>query len=221
MFTFGTAIARLSNGPTSAFKPGITADQKLQRLNEVLEEFFDLGTWRGVHAEIEMTTTLGVLTVPREYQRLDGLGIPSLNINLGQPKSQQWAYQRGGPGIQDWGLYGELVYIDMGDVNGTHQYQVTGSTVDLDALTFKGLARKRYVWQTDTGAECIPDSFQALSIGVRALGMRDEGANNPEARAMMDEAISVLNGNLGEFEPEERQVVVSRTLGFGSVPFVH
>lgn len=217
-FTYSTAITRLGAGATSCFKPGSTDAQKLQRLNEVLERFHEFGTWRGVHETISVTSTSGIITLAAAYLRLDALAIPSLAQKV-PIKSQQWAFSSGGPMVQDWSLYSFLVAIDLGDnSSGVRRYQITGDTDYLDSLTFSALARKRYTWVTDIGTTVIPDSFQALRQGVLALAMEDEG-DDEGCKMLFAEALSVLNGNLQEFEPEERQMVVAPEMG-GGTPFI-
>lgn len=219
-FTFSTAITRLSSGAKSCFAPGSTDAQKLQRLNEVLERFYEFGTWRGVHETISESTTSGILTLSSAYLRLDALAVPSLAMKV-PIKSQQWAFSSGGPMAQDWSLYEFLVAIDLGDnSSGLRRYQLTGSTSYLDGLTFSALARKRYTWVTDTGTTVTPDSFQALRQGVLALGMEDEG-DDGGCKMLFNEALNVLNGSLQEFEPEERQMVVAPEMGGGSPLILH
>ena len=220
MFTIATAISRLEGGATSCFKPGSTSAQKLQRLNEVIERFYEFGTWRGLHDTITLTPEDGIISLPYTYQRLDGLGIPASALIV-PIKSQQWQFSTGGPGIQDWSLYGPLVAIDLGDnTSGIRRYQLTGTTTELDALSFKGLARKRFTWITDTAAVVSPDSFQALRMGVLALAMEDEG-DDEGCKALFASALAVLNGNLQEFETEDRQMVVSPEMGMGYCNVIH
>jgi len=220
VFTVSTAITRLTSGPTNIFGDnGINSSQQLQRINEVLEYFYDQGTWRGVQATITITTSSGVMTLPAAYQRLDGLALP-LYAQQVPIKSQQWAFQNGSIPVQDWTQYGNLVAIDMGDNgSGQRQYQLTGNTTNLDALSFTGLARKRFNWITDTSTVVVPDSYQSLVKGILAFRAMDNQDKDSFER-LMGEAMSCLNGNLGEFEVEQKSLQVECSTGFGFSPYV-
>lgn len=219
-FSAATAITRLTSGPVNAFKAGISSAQQLQCINEVLERFYEFGTWRGLHDTVTLTSSSGIITLSSAYQRLDGLGVPAINMSI-PIKTQQWAFSTGGPKPQDWTLYGQAVALDLGDnASGQRQYQLSGNTTSNDALSYSGLCRKRFTWITNTATIVFPDTFQALRMGVLARGMEDEGANN-EAEAMFNRTLAVLNGNLQEFEPEEKQVVMAPEFGFGSTALVH
>ena len=207
-FSFATAISRLTSGPTNAFKAGLSSAQQLQRVNEVLDRFYELGTWAGVLTTISgLTTTAGVLSLPSSYIRLDGLSIPAKGEII-PIKSQEWAFSEAGPGMQDWTQYGELVAIDQGDTNGVRTYQLTGDPSKLDLLVLAGLARKRYTWVTDTATIIVPDSYQAIRLGVIALGWEDEG-DNGRYQATMDRALGVLNGNYDQSESDTEHGVVA------------
>lgn len=219
MFSVATAITRLTGSGKNAFQAGFTAGNHLQRINEVLERFYEFGSWRGLHDTIDITTTSGIISLSTAYQRLDGLSIPSLNA-LVPIKSQKWAFSPGGPGAQDWTLYPELIALDQGDTAGVRKYLVSGNATANDALTFSGLARKRFTWITNTADIVEPDSFQALRLGVQALGWEDEG-DTERYQAVFQQALQVLNGNLQEFEPETKQVVIQPSIGLGSMAFVH
>lgn len=220
MLTAATAISRLENGSTSVFKPGATAEQKLQRVNEALDRFFEFGTWRGLKVNIVPVSSGGIISLDPAYQRLDALGVPALNIPV-PIKSLEWAFSSAGPGPQDWTLYGELVAIDLGDSSqSVRQYQLSGAATYVDGLVFSGLARKRFTWINSMETPIVPESFSALRKGVLALGMEDEGDDDGCAK-LFAEALSTLNGNLQEFDPMERQIVMQPTSGMGMWPAVH
>ena len=209
MFTYAQAIARLVSGPKSAFVAGLTPGQQLQRINEVLERFYELGTWAGVLSTLSgLTTTNGVITLPNTYLRLDALS----NTNGGMPvpiKNRDYLFNPAGPGLsilQSTG--GSGVAIDQGDVNGQRQYQITGDPAILDTLTFTGLARLRYIWATSTSALVIPDCYQALRRGVIALGWEDEG-DLSRYDAVFTRALTVLNGNYSQSESDTEHGVVA------------
>lgn len=216
-FSVATALSRLDSGPKSAFTAGLTSDQKLQRVNEVLEYFFEMGTWRGLHDTISLTSSSGIISLPTGYQRLDALG-DAANIRIIPIKSQQWAFSQGGPGFQDWTLYsGNLIAIDLGDNSSSvRRYQLTGTAANNDTLSLTGLARKRFIWITNTANLVYPDSYQALFAGVRAFGWRDEG-DNDRFKSEIGDALAILNGNLGEFEPLEKTVTMRPELSGRSI----
>ncbi len=81
-------------------------------------------------------------------------------------------------------------------------------------------ARKRYRWVSDTSQFVVPDCFAALQDGVLALAMKDEG-DDDGCTKLFNSALTTLNGNLEEFEPEFRQVQVSMDCGMGNAAFVH
>lgn len=197
-FTAQTCLDRLINGPRNAFAAELNVDQQLQRLCEVLERFYEMGTWRGVHAVIDLQSVNGVISLPVDYLRLDALGEPLKRLDV-PIKSPQWQFIQSGPGIQDWTKYLNLVAIDQGDTAGIRQYLLTGLATNNDLRLLKGLARKRFNWITDVSTVIVPDCYQAIRMGVLALGMEDEAAND-EASAMFTKALGVLDSSLTEFE---------------------
>lgn len=218
VFSYAQAISRLSEGPTSCFKPGTTPAQKLQRVNEVLERFYEFGTWRGLFDRIVPVSVSSVIALPTAYQRLDGLSDKcSGKIDI---KSMQWEFQPGGPGVIHTPTEAcLLVAIDLGDVGGFRKYQLTGADATNDARELIGLARKRYRWVSDTSEKVEPDSFQALRQGVLALGMEDEG-DDDGCTKLFNSALTVLNGNLEEFEGNTGWGVIQIDpfCGAGSIP---
>jgi hypothetical protein len=201
-FTIANALARLSGSKFNMFltQNGVMSNvQQLQRLNEVLEKFYDRGDWRGVHQNVSLTSVSGVITLTSSYLRLDGLGIPANNFVV-PIKNMAFAYQVGGPMIQDWTNYGKTIAIDMGEnSSGLRQYQITGSATANDALTFSGLARRRFNWITDTSTVVVPDCFGALQTGVRAMAAEDEN-DIATAKELWSQAFAELDDNHEEFE---------------------
>lgn len=220
MFSVATAITRLTSGGFNAFPASFSAGNQLQRINETLEMFFDQGSWRGLHDTISLTSTSGIISLSSAYQRLDGLSVPAQNCPV-PIRSMTWAFSPGGPGVQDWTLYSELIALDMGDnASGVRRYQVSGDATAADALTFSGLARKRFTWITSTADTVVPDCFRALKLGVEALRWKDEG-DDARYQAAFAEALQALNGNLQEFAPDFRQVNIQPCFAMGSIPNVH
>lgn len=221
MFTFATAITRLDGSLQPCFKAGSTSDQKVQRINEVLERFYELGSWRGLHVSIPLTTTAGIMTLPQAYQKIEGLGIPQSNQII-PIKPIEYLYQSGGVGPVDLTLLIQLIAYDLGDnvSTGLRQYQISGQTSQIDTYAFIGNARKRYVWTTDTATVIVPDSFQALRMGVLALGFEDEG-DYEKCAEKFNEALRVLDGNLEEFEPNDKQVTIQRIFAGGQIAPLH
>lgn len=224
-FTAATALTRLSSGPTDAFRAGLTSGQKLQRLNEVLEKAYDEGTWRGLHDTLSpldgttITTTGGIITLANTYQRLDKLAVPSMAMDV-PIRSMEWAFSTGGPGNQDWTLYLTMVAVDQGDVGGVRKYRLTGNPTSLDAMQFSGMARKRFTWISNTADTVFPDCYNGINLGVIAFGCRDE-RDNAGYNYYWQEALRAFNGNLAEFEPETKQVVIQRSFGLLPRSFVH
>lgn len=218
-FSFFTAITRLTGSGKNAFPANFSGANQLQRVNEVLERAYDYGSWRGLHDTISITTTGGIISLSTAYQRLDRLAVPAQATDV-PIRSMQWAFSPNGPGNQNWTLYPVLVAIDQGDVSGVRKYQVTGNPTAIDALTFSGLARKRFTWVSDTSTIVVPDCFQGVKLGVQALGWEDEG-DKARHDAVWAEALQAFNGNLQEFEPEMKQVQIQRSFGLGNLKFVH
>lgn len=219
-FSVATAISRLESGMKSAFADGATAAQKLQRVNEVLDRFFEFGTFRGVRDVVTtLTTTSGVMTLAASYQRLDALSVTTSGqegkVDI---KGMEWPFRPNGPGVLDWSKYPDRDAIDMGDVGGVRKYQLTGPTAALDALTYSGLARKRFVWITDTATVVVPDSFQALRMGVLALGFEDV-SDYARSGEMFAAALKLLESNLEEFNSVEQYgfVALDNASGMGGV----
>lgn len=204
-FTIATAITRITGGPKNAFL-GMSAAQELQRINEVLDRFYEFGSWRGLHDTVTLTTTGGILTLSTAYLRLDGLGIPARNAII-PIRSQQFQFSESGPRVQDFTTYPYGLALDQGDVSGARTYQITGDPTTLDALSFRGFARKRYTYATTTAPTVVPDCYAALFDGVLAYGWKDQGDNDRFDREFSS-ALQVLNSSLGEFEPDTKQVHV-------------
>ncbi len=218
MFTVATALTRLAAGKfnlTLTPYGVMTAGQLLQRINEILEKFYDRGTWRGVTSTVSLTSTAGIITLAAAYLRLDGLGIPSLNAVV-PIKPPGFQFSTGGPRPQDFNLYGNILALDMGDNgSGQRQYQLTGSTDALDSMTFSGLARKRFNYITDTATVVAPDCYGAINKAWRAMNAEDEQADSL-AQSLWAQAFAELNGNMEEFETEIRQVQVQPAFAMGA-----
>lgn len=221
MFTVATAITRLTSGPTNIFGDrNLTSGQQLQRINEILEYFYDQGTWRGVQSLQTLTTSSGILTLASAYQRLDGLAVPVYGRKV-PIKSMSWAFSANATPVQDWTLYSDLLAIDMGDnASGLRQYQLTGGITQLDALSFSGLCRKRFSYITDTATVVSPDCYDGLVNGVLAFQAKDQKDWDNFAK-LGKLALDTLNGNLGEFEGDERQVQVEVPFGMGSFHMIN
>lgn len=219
MITLATAITRLTSGPVNLFG-GLTSGQQLQRVNEVLERFYDEGTWRGLHDTIPLASSGGVITLTVAYQRLDGLAVPADNC-IYDIRSDNWAFSKSGPGPQDWTKYGQSVALDQGDsAGGQRQYLITADAPTVDAKTFQGWARKRYTWATDTSTVLYPDCYQALALGVKWLFAEDE-KQTKSAEEWHQMALRALNGNLDEFEIDYMQVNVQLGWAGSTVQPIH
>ena len=208
-FTVATAITRLTGGARNLFSTSwgtLSAGQQLQRINEVLAAFYEEGTWRGVHTTVSLTTTSGIITLDEAYLRLDALQVTTegelARIDI---RDQQYEFQPNGPGIDPLRGFCHIA-IDLGDhTNGRRRYRLTGASADadilteVDALTFSGLARKRFVWITDTATVVTPDCYSALELGIRAMNAADEQANEV-SKDLWAQAFAKLDAGLGEFE---------------------
>ncbi len=229
MFTIATAFTRLSAGPHNLFVTAqgtMDATQKLSRYNAIMEEFWLKGSWPGLHKEISLTTTSGLMTLPAAYLRLDGLTYSNAftppehgswsNIPL-QPMQFMW--QPGGPQYFDANSSCAVFAIDQGDnSSGQREYQLTGDTTTLDAYTYKGFARKRYVYATSTSDTVIPDCYSALEWAFRSFQARDE--NSEWAAPYWASALQALDDSMGEFmEGNEYGVLqTDPIIGMGQVP---
>lgn len=177
----------------------MSAGQQLQRINEILDSFYEDGTWRGVRLPLALTSSSGVITLPAGYLRLDKRirittdGHYGCFIDIVGP---EWRYRANHPGTCDKA-------VDLGDnASGQRQYRLTEDTeqyATYDALTYEGLARKRFVYITDTATVVVPDNYSALELGWRAKHAQDEQANEL-AKDLWGQAFAKLDAGLGEFE---------------------
>lgn len=228
-FSIATALSRLAAGRFNLFltQNGVmSASQQLARYNQIMEEFWLRGTWPGLHTEISLTPASGVITLGASYLRLDGL---SSAENFTPPevgswfsidiKPMQFRWQPGGPRYFDAGNACAVVAIDQGDnASGQRVYQLTGDTTVLDARLYKGFARKRYVYATDTADKVIPDCYSALELGVRAFNARDE--QSELADKLWAEALQALDDSTGQFNQGNEFGVLQTdpAIGMGCVP---
>lgn len=208
-FTIAQAISRIESGPRNLWitsQGTLTSGQKLQRINEVLSAWYEEGTWRGVCTTVSLTSTSGIITLAETYLRLDGLQVTTTGkIGRVDIKPQQFEFQPGGPGVDPERRF-VYVAIDLGDnASGVRRYRLTGTDADaeclaeVDALTFSGLARKRYVWATDTTPIVTPDCYAALELAVRAMNAADEQANEL-SKDLWGQSYAKLDAGLGQFE---------------------
>lgn len=204
--TLSTAVTVLESGPFPPFVDGATTDQKKARINQVLERFYAENAWRGNRTVVDdLTTTSGVLTLAAGYSALVALSEPDSGSVI-PIKPMDWQFQSGGPGSHDWDEHGSnFVAIDMGDVSGQRKYRIPGDPTFIDAKTFRGLVKKRFVPLTDSD-NVTPENREALRMGCLALHFEDKG-DYDRARIEFAEAIRVLNGDLQEHQADTLQVV--------------
>lgn len=177
--TIAQAITRITDQPEPVWSPGMTDAQKLQRINESLDNLYILGTWDGFLEEITVTTTNGVVALNPKYQTLEGLRDPEgRDVSI---KTQTWKFSKSAPNIEDWNKWqGNPIAFDLGIQtgganSGKRLYQIPGDPAVIDTKQYKAIARLKYVWATSTSTLVIPDSFEALLFAVRALHWRDVG----------------------------------------------
>lgn len=200
MFTYEDAMIRLEGGYRSAFMAGTELCQKLQIINELLERFYNYGDWRGLHDQITLVPVGGVISLPLDYIRLDGLGEASSNQKF-LIKSKAYPFQTNGVGVIDYTSVCAPVAIDQGDIAGVRKYLIAGNPTTNDTRTFTGLARRRYTWATDVKQVVYPDCFEALRRGIAAMNAESEG-DNGRYNDLFQSALAMLDQNVNEFESE-------------------
>lgn len=186
--------------------------QQLQRINEILDRWYEAEDWRGVRSVEALTSSGGIISLGAGFLRADkriSITTAGREGEFFDIKPLDYQFQSGGPGYFDvtQGCIG--IAIDLGDnASGVRRYQLTGNTESLDALTYSSVLRKRYVRATDTTPIVIPDCYTALELSVRARHMEDENAFDT-ARALWQDVWTMLDANLGQFEQGNE---------FGSMP---
>ena len=205
-FTIANAVARLTGSRFNLFltqNGQMSNVQQLQRINQVLEQFWLKGSWPGLHTEATVTSSGGVITLDASYLRLDGLAASKdftapdtgcwSKVDI---KAMQYRWQPGGPGYFDPTDVCGVIAYDLGDVGGVRKYQLTGETATLDTYKYRGFARKRYVWATADSTVVTPDCYPALEMGVRAYNAEDEQADNVDA--LWAKAFQALDDSMGQ-----------------------
>ena len=228
-FTIATALSRLAAGKFNLFvtqNGTMDAAQQLARYNAVMEEFWLQGSWPGLHKEITLTSSNGVITLDAAYLRLDGLSATKAYTPPEKPSwwtvrvvPMQFRWQPGGPQYFSADNVCGTVCIDQGDnSSGRRVYQLTGNTTTLDGYTYTGFARKRYVYATSTTDTVIPDCYSALEYGVRSFNSRDERAD--DADELWAKALAALDASMGQFNQGNEFGVLQTDgmVGMGSVP---
>lgn len=210
MFTIAQAITRLAGGARNLFltsQGDLSAGQRLQLINEILEEWYKNESWRGVREVVgSMTTSSGILILAAGYLRADKRFTITSDGHQGcfyRIKPLDFQFQEGGPGWYDVteGCLG--IAIDLGDnASGVRRYQLDGATATLDAYTFSAVLRKRYVYATDTTPTVIPDNYPALECSVMAKIAHYEG-DLTRAEKLWNKAYGLLDADLGQFEEGE------------------
>ena len=178
-FTYADAISRADGQMEPLWTPGATSQQKLDRLNDVLERFWNEGVWDGLSADLSMTSSSGVITLASGYRKLDALQVSTAGSEQNVPiKSQLWKLTPSANYIGDWTKYGgPMLAFDKGDVSGLRTYQLTGAAAVADSYTYTGQAKLRYVRVIVTTTPVNPDCWPALLVGLRAWHWQDQGDN--------------------------------------------
>lgn len=195
-FTISQAITRIDGQPEPVWSNGMTSGQKLQRINEALEKLYILGTWDGLLEEISLSPVNGIITLDPSYYTIEALKDDNgIDVSI---KTQMWKYSKSAPIIDDWAKWhGAPMAFDKGDIAGSRTYEIAGDPSDVDAIVYKGMARKRYVWAVDTSTVVSPDCFEALLLSVRSLHWQDVG-DMQRAEYMAGKAVEALERILNE-----------------------
>jgi len=224
-FTVAGALTRLNASQRNPFLTTyglMSAGQQLQRINELLDIWYVSDSWRGIRGVIVLTSVLGIVSLPAAYLRADKRITITTAGHEGcyyEIKPIEYQFQSGGPGYWDVsrGCFG--VAIDLGDVAGIRQYQLTGNTTTLDSYAYKAVCRKRFNFITDTATVVVPDCYSALELSVRAMAAADANANEL-AKDLWNQAFIKLDSDLGQFQDGDEWPVMQLDpfLGMGSVP---
>lgn len=200
-FTLATCISRIDNQMEPVWSPGSTADQKLERVNNVIERLWVDGTWDGLIKDIVPVSSGGIITLDPLYKTIETLIVPSQGRRI-SIKSQQWKGTPSAGYIGDWHKYSSGYAFDCGDQNGSRVYELSGDPDTNDLLVFSAQVRFRYVWSTDSGRAVVPDCFQAILQGVRSMHWLDVG-DRARYDAEFSEAIRLLEADLSDVQDEE------------------
>jgi len=204
--TIAQAITRLTASQQNPFltKYGtMSSPQQVQRINEILDTWYTSDSWRGVRKTVDLTSVLGIITLPATYLRVEkriAITSPGCCGWFYDIKPMEWQFQTGGPGWFDPERCCIGAAIDLGDnSSGQRQYQLTGDTDTVDSRTYTGLARLRYNFTTDTSTPIIPDCYTALEISARAMRAMDTNATGL-AQELWGQAFARLDSDLGQYQ---------------------
>lgn len=204
VFTIAQALTRLTAQQRNPFKTTygtMTDPQQLQRINQILETWYDSDSWRGVRSVEALTSSGGIISLPAAWLRAEQRISVTTEGKCGffEIKPLEYQFQSGGPGYFDVTEVCYGVAIDLGDnASGVRRYQLTGTALDLDFLAYRAVLRRRYVYAVDTVPTVIPDCFPALELSVRAMAAADAGANDL-SKDLWAQAYQKLDSNIGQF----------------------
>lgn len=203
-FTYATAISRLDGQMEAVWTPGATSQQKLDRVNDVLDRFWNEGDWEGLSADIVPVSSGGVITLAAAYKNLDVLQVSTAGSERDIPiKSQLWKFTPSANFVGDWSNFsGPMFAFDKGETSGQRVYQLTGQASLADAYTYIGQAKRRYVRVTNDTMVVNPDCWPALLVGVRAWHWQDQGDNIRYQMEFAD-ALRQLAKDLGNIQDSE------------------
>lgn len=207
MFTIAQALTRLTAGQHNLLKTQygvMSAAQQLQRINEILDRWYEAEDWRGVRSVQALTSVSGIISLPAAYLRADKRIVVTTEGHCGcyfEIKPLEYQFQLDGPGyfdVTEGCCYG--VAIDLGDdASGVRRYQLTGEAATLDTYAYKAVLRLRYVYATTTTPVVVPDCYSAIVLSVRAFNAEDEGAYDV-ANNLWGQVFQMLDDNIGQFE---------------------
>lgn len=157
--------------------------------------------------------------------------------------SQWYAFDRGDSGLGELGVFSGSVVIDQAtgiayqiavsneiiglipananppSLSSARQYEIPGPQAYIDSLTFKGMAKQRYIYATDLNANVAPDSFEGLLMGVRAYHSYATG-DTERAGVEFSQALEIVERDLGQILQDEDmgRVTVEYEFSGGSIP---
>lgn len=202
ILTLLQARTNLSTGKNPVFGSEWNDEQKNLRINEVLERWYNEGTWvdnirRVSTATFDMTVEGGILTLGTEYFALTRLSIPSQQYAIEiKPKEFEFS-SPDSRGPMDWSASGSLYAIDRGFFGGKRQYILTGNPTLLDGKVLEGLARRRFHFISEDMEEINPPNFGALKQGCISLEYEAQG-NFEMANVAWANCLRLLNEQLHE-----------------------
>lgn len=202
ILTLLQARTNLSNGNIPVFGSEWSDDQKNLRINEVIERWYNEGTWvdnvrRVTTADGTLSVADGLMTLETEYFALSRLSIPDEQYPIDIKPKEFEHKSPDSTGPRDWTQSHSIFAIDRGFFGGKRQYLLTGDPVVLDVKEYEGLARRRFKFLANDLEEINPPNFGALKQGCMSLEYEVRG-NFEMANAAWSNCLRLLNEQLHE-----------------------